>query len=84
MTKKVGNRVCSNTLGYEDVILQNNDDNAQPYVFKLRTGCKNEPRRGQNFCDSCTNKYSVEDVTTGKLMFLESMHPLGNTSIKRA
>ena len=83
LDKKVGNRVCSNTLQYENFILQNEANNAQPYIFKLRTGCKNEPRRGHKFCETCTNKYSVEDDTTGELLFLESIHPLGNKCIGR-
>ena len=64
-------------------IIQNEVESADPYIFKLRTGCKNEPKRGKKFCESCKKKYCGEDVTTGKLLFLESIHPLGNKSAGR-
>ena len=80
LDKKVGNRVCSNTLGFEEIRFRKHDHRAKPYVFKLRTGCKSEVKRGKNFCEGCTEKFSVKDKKTGNLLFLESMHPLGNTT----
>ena len=83
LDKIVGNRVCSNTRGYEDIVLKKEDDNAEPYFFNLRTGCKNEPEKGERFCENCTKRFSFKDGHTGKVLFLESIHPLGNKSNSR-
>ena len=77
LDKKVANRVCANTNGGVDTVeLDNVKDKENPYIVHIKTGCKNEPRRGERFCGSCMSEFAVEDRKTGDILFLESLHPV--------
>ena len=77
LDKKVANRVCANTKGGVDrVELDNAKDKENSYVVHIKKGCRNEPRRGERFCDLCMSEFAVKDRKTGDVLFLESLHPV--------
>ena len=85
LEKKSVPRACANTLGgYREVILKNDKDHTKDYNFKVLTGCRNEPRKGEVFCDSCLGEFRVDFACGEKnASFLEALYPLGNQSSSR-
>ena len=78
LDKKVGNRICANTKQNSDVIkLANTEDVEKPYHIEIRTGCKNEPRKGDRFCKACMSEFSISKSENSSICFLQSLHPLG-------
>ena len=78
LDKKVANRVCANTKGGNEVIkLENNKDRKKPYHVEIRTGCKNEPKRRDRFCEVCMSNFSVDAKDKDSICFFQSLHPLG-------
>ena len=76
LDKKVGNKVCANTKGGSDQIkLDNMQEKGKPYVVNIKTGCKNEPKKGERFCACCMSSFSVSSKKTDDVLFLESLHP---------
>ena len=83
LDKKVGNRVCANTKGGSDVVSLDKVEPAQcPYLISIRTGCKNEPRRGDRFCKKCMSEFAVTSKGEESICFLQSLHPLGGRNKK--
>ena len=84
LDKKVANKVCANSKGSEDILrLENSSNKASPYTVKIRTGCKNEPRKGERFCRKCMGEFSVHKEGEQNICFLQSLHPLGSKKRKR-
>ena len=78
LDKKVANKVCANSKGSEDILrLENSSNKASPYTVKIRTGCKNEPRKGDRFCKACMSEFSISKSENSSICFLQSLHPLG-------
>ena len=63
----------------------NDVDSTDRDVFKVLTGCRNQPRKGEVFCEQCLAdfyvKYACGDNSSA---FLEAIYPLGNTTTVRA
>ena len=77
LDKKVANRICANTKGAEDVImLDNKGSKNRFYEVKIKTGCKNEPRKGERFCPKCMSYFSLPGKSKQAICFLQSLHPM--------
>ena len=77
LDQKVANRVCANSKGSDDVLLlENKEEEGNPYEIKIKTGCKNEPRRGERFCRTCMSDFAVPGKSKEDVCFLQSLHPL--------
>ena len=82
LDKKVGNRVCANTKGGDSkIILEKSDKKSKPYSIEIKTGCKNEPKKSQRFCEECLSKFAVCNRDSKDVMFLESLHPLQSKKV---
>ena len=74
---------CANSLGgYKEVRLMGYDEKKGD-IFKVMTGCRNQPRKGEVFCNPCLKGFSDDFAFDGsKTFFLKALYPLGNLSTR--
>ena len=84
LEKKSVPRACANTLGgYKETVLVHKDG-GNSEVFKVMTGCRNQPKRGEIYCDQRLLHFGVDfAVEDSNSSFLEALYPLGNLQKRR-